>query len=27
VALAAPQATYPPDDWAEYHRQQLNRPD
>lgn len=27
VALAAPQATYPPDDWTAYHRQQLNRPD
>ncbi|QCX74018.1 hypothetical protein C9F11_01575 [Streptomyces sp. YIM 121038] len=27
VALAAPQATYPPDDWAEYDRQRRTRPD
>ncbi|MFD9075237.1 hypothetical protein [Streptomyces lasiicapitis] len=26
VALAAPQATYPPQDWAEYERQQRHRP-
>ncbi|MEV8023087.1 hypothetical protein AB0O76_43740 [Streptomyces sp. NPDC086554] len=27
VALAAPQATYPPDDWAAYQRQQRERPE
>ncbi|MEU8953244.1 hypothetical protein AB0C93_02955 [Streptomyces sp. NPDC048518] len=27
VTLAAPQATYPPDDWEAYQRQQMNRPD
>ncbi|MGW6023417.1 hypothetical protein [Streptomyces sp. NPDC055099] len=27
VALAAPQATYPPDDWTTYDRQRINRPD
>ncbi|WP_269078109.1 hypothetical protein [Streptomyces sp. YIM 121038] len=27
VALAAPQATYPPEDWAEYDRRQHRRPE
>lgn len=26
IALAAPQATYPPEDWAEYQRQSRERP-